>query len=303
MGIERGHYAVSGGYRGGRDYGAPRGGGGYDRPGKHYDIYDKYDTYGNGSLNGKHDQHYDNGAKFQGGGHAGPEQAILGLEKQIVNVKRDMNQAIQEATTKDNEKFDLIFSILTELQRRQASLEESVRGLRQVFGPDGPRPQGQPGVPPFPKPGVDMPMPNGAGMGMPMGGQGFMMANGAQMGQQFVAPDGTPMQVVVMSPSQASQMYGMMPMMPPGGGMPGSYGVVCDSFGQPTEQPAMANQGQEGSEQQAPLDAEAAPQSKEEAGQADDTSKATNSSKAGAEAEPAAAAKEAPASGEQAEEE
>lgn len=250
MGMERGHYSASGGYRP-RDYG-PRNGGSYN-----YDKYDKYDSYGNGSLNGKHERDYDTGSKFNGGGREATEQAILGLEKQIVNVKRDMNTAIQEATTKDNEKFDLIFSILTELQRRQASMEESIRGLRQMFGPDGQRAQGgaASSMPQFPKPNMDgssMAMPP-----MPLGGQGFMMASGPQMGQQFMAPDGTPMQVVVMSPGQAGQMYGMPQMMP--GPLPvpmaagqfDSNGVVCDFNGaQPTGDQPTTGAGQETEVQQ-----------------------------------------------------
>lgn len=265
MGIERGHYATSGSYRASRDYG-PRSGGGYAATDtKHYDNYGKYDSYGNGSLTGKNDRDYsDSGSKFAGS-REGPEQAILGIEKQIVNVKRDMNQAIQEATTKDNEKFDLIFSILTELQRRQASLEESIRGLKSMFGPDGrPIPQAQqsPSCP-----SNAMPMNSGGAMPMPLGGQGFMMAPGPpQMGQQFMAPDGTPMQVVVMSPGQAGQMYGMPQMMPPAGTMPGAMppmggqftdanGVVCDFNGQPGEQPQLqAPAATEGAEQQQPQD-------------------------------------------------
>merc|ERR1719343_1585996 len=68
----------------------------------------------------------------------------------FIQCMQEMSQAIHEVTTKDNEKFDLIFSILTELQRRQAELEESVRGLKAHFanggasGTAGSTPQQQP---------------------------------------------------------------------------------------------------------------------------------------------------------------
>mmetsp|Transcript_22799 Transcript_22799/g.50392 ORF Transcript_22799/g.50392 Transcript_22799/m.50392 type:complete len:399 (+) Transcript_22799:36-1232(+) len=70
-----------------------------------------------------------------GGQHQVPQAMVASLEKRICAVQADMNQALHEVTGKDNEKFDLIFSILTELQRRQAQLEESVRGLKAQFDP------------------------------------------------------------------------------------------------------------------------------------------------------------------------
>lgn len=42
---------------------------------------------------------------------------IASLEKKIQSAQADMNQALQAITSKENEKFDLIFSILIELQR------------------------------------------------------------------------------------------------------------------------------------------------------------------------------------------
>lgn len=59
---------------------------------------------------------------------------IDGLEKKIAGIHTDMNQAINAITSKENEKFDLIFSILIELQKRQAQLEDSVRSLKVQLG-------------------------------------------------------------------------------------------------------------------------------------------------------------------------
>jgi len=52
------------------------------------------------------------------------------FDKKITSVQKELSTSLQEATSKDNEKFDLIFSVLIELQRRQAQLEESMRSLK-----------------------------------------------------------------------------------------------------------------------------------------------------------------------------
>merc|ERR1719230_1287605 len=56
-----------------------------------------------------------------------PQSAITELEKRLDGVKADFSQQLEKIGGKETEKFDLIFAILTELQSRQASLEESVR--------------------------------------------------------------------------------------------------------------------------------------------------------------------------------
>jgi hypothetical protein len=59
-----------------------------------------------------------------------PVTSLAALDKKISVAQAEMNQALQDATTKENEKFDLIFSILLELQNRQGKLEESVKSLK-----------------------------------------------------------------------------------------------------------------------------------------------------------------------------
>jgi hypothetical protein len=62
---------------------------------------------------------------------------IAGLEKRVAGVTQDFTQAIHKISEKENEKFDLIFAILSELQQRQAHLEESVRSLKAQYGGNG----------------------------------------------------------------------------------------------------------------------------------------------------------------------
>jgi len=45
-------------------------------------------------------------------------------------MKQDFTSALTKISSKENEKFNLIFSILSELQQRQAQLEDSVRSLK-----------------------------------------------------------------------------------------------------------------------------------------------------------------------------
>lgn len=80
-------------------------------------------TYGNGSRNNGHNV-----------GETVPQSQISLLESRISSVQQEMSQALQDVTNKENEKFDLIFSILTELQLRQTQIEESVRTLKTQFG-------------------------------------------------------------------------------------------------------------------------------------------------------------------------
>jgi len=64
------------------------------------------------------------------GGRQGAAQAILKLEHRVLSVQEGFNQALLSISGKENEKFDLIFAILSELQNRQGQLEESVRSLK-----------------------------------------------------------------------------------------------------------------------------------------------------------------------------
>lgn len=62
---------------------------------------------------------------------------VAGLEKRMSGVQQDFQSAIHKISEKENEKFDLIFAILSELQQRQAHLEESVRTLKAQYGGNG----------------------------------------------------------------------------------------------------------------------------------------------------------------------
>lgn len=169
------------------DHGASGGGG---RDGYHgrdnadtnskYDHGGKYEQFENGKS-GHNDRSRENGARRGGAGgdengHAGqggggggnaahnghsnngemqmmPQEMIASLEQKMASVHADMSQALNDITGKENEKFDLIFGILIELQRRQAQLEDSVRLLQsQLPNPGGMQqplpPQGQQPLPP-----------------------------------------------------------------------------------------------------------------------------------------------------------
>jgi len=64
----------------------------------------------------------------------GSFQVMVGaLEKRMSVMQEDFTQALHKINEKENEKFDLIFAILSELQSRQAQLEESVRSLKTQY--------------------------------------------------------------------------------------------------------------------------------------------------------------------------
>mmetsp|Transcript_12202 Transcript_12202/g.22518 ORF Transcript_12202/g.22518 Transcript_12202/m.22518 type:complete len:189 (-) Transcript_12202:206-772(-) len=54
----------------------------------------------------------------------------ISFDKRVSSMKQDITQALAKISSKENEKFNLIFSILSELQQRQAQLEDSVRALK-----------------------------------------------------------------------------------------------------------------------------------------------------------------------------
>mmetsp|Transcript_158943 Transcript_158943/g.281737 ORF Transcript_158943/g.281737 Transcript_158943/m.281737 type:complete len:448 (-) Transcript_158943:42-1385(-) len=57
------------------------------------------------------------------------EAVVARLEKRLASVQKEFKHAVQEKNKKENDKFDLIFGILSELQGRQAHLEELINGL------------------------------------------------------------------------------------------------------------------------------------------------------------------------------
>lgn len=66
-----------------------------------------------------------------------PQAGVSDIEKRLSSMQQDFTHALQKVGEKENEKFDLIFAILVELQSRQAQLEESVRALNVQFGTPG----------------------------------------------------------------------------------------------------------------------------------------------------------------------
>jgi len=194
---------------------------------------------------------------------------ISDLEKRVAGVQSDFTTAIHKISEKENEKFDLIFAILSELQQRQAHLEDSVRSLKAQYG--GP---GQCMVPNAgngqmqPQQGQQQQF-NGAQnqqyiqMNGQMGGQmNGNMAGNQQPMQQFAGvmqPDGSqqmftqvmqPQQMIIMQPQQPGGMqYAAVPqMMTPQGAivqqMPAQMAmqfVAQQGNGQMVGNPFMAN--------------------------------------------------------------
>jgi len=134
---------------------------------------------------------------------------LNGIEQRLASQQQDFTSAIHKINEKENEKFDLIFAILSELQQRQANLEESVRSLKAQY-PNGnntsqlPQQQAQFG--------------SSGGVGQSyMGGQmNGNMGNQQPMQQQFAGvmqPDGTfvmqPQQMIIMAPPASGGMQYM----------------------------------------------------------------------------------------------
>eukprot|EP00930_Biecheleria_cincta_P031021 TRINITY_DN214_c0_g2_i1.p1 TRINITY_DN214_c0_g2~~TRINITY_DN214_c0_g2_i1.p1 ORF type:complete len:338 (-),score=72.45 TRINITY_DN214_c0_g2_i1:152-1165(-) len=132
------------------------------------------------------------------------------LEKKIATAASEMSQALQEATSKENEKFDLIFSILMELQTRQSKLEESLKFLKAQF-------EGNCGHPQMMT--HQVPMPSGQGEGLqgasPLGNTTMTSPMGSPMGSQ-----------VGMMTAQMGMVGGQMPMNQQCGNM-----IMMDSSG------------------------------------------------------------------------
>lgn len=173
-----------------------------------------------------------NGAEVSGG------NIVSGLDKRISAVQQEFSQSIHKISEKENEKFDLIFAILSELQHRQAQLEESVRSLKAQYGGGpmvnngsqsiGSHQQSQFGSNGTQQYGQLNGQMNGqlnGQMNAQMGGQMNVNMGGQQI-QQFTGvmnPDGTttftPVQqvLVVSSPTAAGMQYAVPQMMSPNG--------------------------------------------------------------------------------------
>merc|ERR1719210_3064172 len=103
-----------------------------------------------------------------------------------------MNQALQDVTSKENEKFDLIFSILVELQKRKAQLGSAGGASMEQQPPAGSsqqqgQQQGQQGGPQHTPPQAQQ---VAGQLGPPLGGY---LGGQMPMNQQYVpASDGSP---------------------------------------------------------------------------------------------------------------
>jgi len=103
------------------------------------------------------------------------EVTVASLEKKLSTFQEEMNKALEESSQKEKKKFDLIFSILTELQTRQTQLDQSLKMLKDHVGAGGYGPQMASDS------NAQAQQING-GMAGPMGGQVVMMApNGMGM--------------------------------------------------------------------------------------------------------------------------
>lgn len=159
---------------------------------------------------------------------------IGAFEKKITSVQQEMSSSLQEATSKENEKFDLIFSILIELQRRQAQLEESVRSLKtqlqrmngpmtmQMGASAQPQQQQQQGQMQTSSNGsTSNSTHNGTQVSSPMGQQQMCFTGGQMQCGNMVGHDGSMQMVFVMNSPNGSQMpYAIPQMMCPSGAMP-----------------------------------------------------------------------------------
>jgi len=167
-----------------------------------------------------------------------PQSTIVDLEKRLDNVKHDFAQQLEKIGGKETEKFDLIFAILTELQSRQAQLEESVRSLKkELCSPEqaGNNATGSGMSPQLQGPfngnmGNSGQFSNGGGNQQAFVQAGGQMSPGMGNQQTMVMqmqPDGSqamftamPQMMVMSSPANAGMQFAAMPqMMSPTGQM------------------------------------------------------------------------------------
>jgi hypothetical protein len=143
---------------------------------------------------------------------------ISGLDKKLSGVQQAFTQEIHKISEKENEKFDLIFAILSELQSRQGQLEESLRSLKAQYGSSHMVSNGSQ------SPQTQFGSSSGSGqfgqmtsqMNGQIGGQmngnmqfaGVMQGDGAQT--MFTA---MPQMMIVQSPTNGTMQYNMPQMM------------------------------------------------------------------------------------------
>lgn len=202
----------------------------------------KYDSYSNvahernngGSDGGK--------VGIKNNGDSGDGSVLASaLEKRVATMQKELNYSLRRIGEKESEKFDLIFAILSELQSRQAKLEDTVRTLRAQqcgsAGGFGGEDQGH---------NNGRCMTNGQNGGCNggcngMGGQPMQAVQFGCMPQVVIMSPTGPMtgnamqgmQYAMMQPAGAMQMQQMpgqmMNFMGPQAQMPSSNGGACSS--------------------------------------------------------------------------
>jgi len=177
------------------------------------------------------------------------DATVQALDKRITTMQKELNYSLRRIGEKESEKFDLIFAILSELQNRQAKLEDAVRTFKAQQCGGGVNPAAF---------GNDENSQKNGGMCMANGQQnGNCPANGcAPMNGQMVQfmP-----QVVIMSPTGGMNGGGMQPMqyamVSPNGAAQAMPGQMMQFMG-PAQMPngGMCNENGELMQQQPPAD-------------------------------------------------
>jgi len=225
-----------GNYRGDGNFGG-YGNGNFGHGGTHYDN-GSYDTSKVDRASSEHMTAIGqkNGAATKYGSNSAGDtienasSSAAALEEKINTAQSEMSQALQEATSKENEKFDLIFSILMELQTRQSKLEESLKFLKAQYEPNGGQPQMMAEAVPMPSGQGDSLQggsPHGGSMTSSMGSPqaGMMGMAGAQMpmnqqcGNMVMMDSSGNCIVPVVVPQNGGQMQFTQMMMPQGATM------------------------------------------------------------------------------------
>jgi hypothetical protein len=130
------------------------------------------------------------------------------MEKRLTSIQKEFREAIHQKSQKENDKFDLIFGILSELQSRQAQLEELVGGLTMQAGSGMVTGMGS----------MSSGSMGGMVMGSGMGSSSSSMGNG--MAQQFGNGGGAPQFYGQMGDQMAGGMGVQQPMQQYGGMQP-----------------------------------------------------------------------------------
>jgi len=187
---------------------------------------------GRGGHRDRDERHADGAAEpaaKTGNGDELAEVVVSRLEKHLTSVHKEFMTALHQKSQKENDKFDLIFGILSELQSRQGHLEDLVGNLTAQHQGNGMASSSMAGM----SMGNGMAQQFGNGSGMPQH-YGQMGGMGVQPMQQYggmMNPDGSQGMVamqqvmVVQSPTGGAMVpqMQMQPGMGQGGQQTGSF--------------------------------------------------------------------------------